>query len=424
MVARLFSAVRAAPARRARSWPVSSARWADLGSVLIIFALSRLAFYGAALFALAFLPRAPGWSGQIELTRYPLLALHWRWDAIHYYSIALGGYGATAGTVPTEQPAILSAFFPLAPLLTRALALLGSLWSGQLDTVTLAMAGVAVSHIATLTAFWLLFELVREETGDRATAQRAVLYAAIFPLAFYYAVPYAEPLFLATSLGAFLSARRGHWLRAGLWAAAASATRPFGILLLPVLLLEALLAWRRGALPRAELPRVGLALALAPVGLLLFMLHLWQRVGDPLIFARAQALFWNREPVFPLLTLWRGLWYVLRPGLSDNADMYGRTLLHTTIVWGGLLVLLASLRSWRPSFVLYAALLLVQMLAVPWPGTTIMHSLGRSVMVCFPLYLSLARWGSRPAVHHAIVLLWLPLYGLLTALYVCWYFVA
>lgn len=53
-----------------------------------------------------------------------------------------------------------------------------------------------------------------------------------------------------------------------------------------------------------------------------------------------------------------------------------------------------------------------------------MHSLGRSVMVCFPLYLSLARWGSRPAVHPAIVLLWLPLSGLLTALYVCWYFVA
>lgn len=130
MVTRLFSVVRAAPARHAWSWSIFGARWADLGTVLVIFALSRLAFYGAALFALAFMPRAPGWSGQIELTRYPLLALHWRWDALHYYSIALGGYGATAGAVPTEQPAILPAFFPLAPLLTRALALLGSLGSG------------------------------------------------------------------------------------------------------------------------------------------------------------------------------------------------------------------------------------------------------------------------------------------------------
>lgn len=108
--------------------------------------------------------------------------------------------------------------------------------------MTLAVAGVIVSHVATLVAFWLLFELVREETGDRVIAQRAVLYAAIFPLAFYYAVPYAEPLFLATSLGAFLSARRGQWLRAALWAAAASATRPFGIVLVPVLLFVQLLA--------------------------------------------------------------------------------------------------------------------------------------------------------------------------------------
>lgn len=52
-----------------------------------------------------------------------------------------------------------------------------------------------------------------------------------------------------------------------------------------------------------------------------------------------------------------------------------------------------------------------------------MHSLGRSVMIYFPLYLSLARW-RRPVVHYAIVLLWLPLYGLLTALYVSWYFVS
>ncbi len=53
-----------------------------------------------------------------------------------------------------------------------------------------------------------------------------------------------------------------------------------------------------------------------------------------------------------------------------------------------------------------------------------MHSLGRSVMVLFPVYITLAQWGKRPIVHHAILVLWLPLFGLLTALYVCWYFVA
>ena len=42
-------------------------------------------------------------------------------------------------------------------------------------------------------------------------------------------------------------------------------------------------------------------------------------------------------------------------------------------------------------------------------------------MVLFPVYITLARWGKRPALHQAILLLWLPLFGLLTALYVRWY---
>jgi hypothetical protein len=424
MMTRLFSVVVAAPARRAHNRLGSSTIWADLRIVLLIFGLSRVAFYGAALFGLALLPRAPRWSGQIELSGAPLLAMHWRWDAVHYYSIALDGYGAAPGTVPTEDPAILSAFFPLFPLLTRILAVAASGSLGALDRGSLAVAGIVVSHLATLLAFWLLFTLVREEGGDRATAQRAVLYAAIFPLAFFYAVPYAEPVFLATSLGAFLAARRGHWIAAGLCAALASAARPLGILILPALALEALLAWRRGELTREILPRTLLGIALAPAGLLLFMLHLWQQVGDPLAFAHLQQTVWQREPVFPLTTLWRGLKYVLHPGLSNSAETYGRTLLHAGIVWGGLLCMAFSLRSWRPAFGLYAALLFVQVLAVPWPDATIMHSLGRSIMVCFPLYLSLARWGRHPAVHQAIVLLWLPLYGLHAALYVSWYFVS
>lgn len=424
MVARLFSVVIAAPARRAQSRLGARFRWDDLGIVLLIFAASRLAFYGAAFFGLAFMSRAPAWPGQIELTGYPLVALHWRWDAIHYYSVALGGYGAASGMVPSDPPEMLAAFFPLFPLLTRGLALLASGWWRPLDELSLAVAGIVVSNIATLLAFWLLFTLVLDETEDRSTALRAVLYAAIFPLALFYAVPYAESTFLAASLGAFLAARRGHWVVAGVCAAAASATRPFGILILPALMLEALLAWRSSELPVTSLPRTLLGIGLAPVGLLLFMLYLWLRVGDPLAFVHAQEIFWHREAVFPLTTLWRGLGYVLHPGLSNNAETYGRTILHAGIVWGGLLLLAASFRTLRPAFVLYGILFFVQMLAVPWPGTTIMHSLGRSAMVCFPIYISLARWGRYPVVHHAIVLLWLPLYGLLTALYVCWYFVS
>jgi Gpi18-like mannosyltransferase len=365
-----------------------------------------------------------------DVTSRAVLMMHWRWDAIHYYSIATGGYNAYVNQpLPGTEPDMLLAFFPLFPLLIHGVAmLLGGLHSpafvpiGEAATAPL-LAGVLVVNAATLLAFWLLYQLVYEETADDAMAERTVFYVAFFPLAFFYAVPYAEPLFLAASVGTFLAARRRHWVRAGVWIAVAAAARPFGILLGPVLALEMLLAWRRGELPRKDWSRAVLGLIIAPQGLVLFMLYLWWQLGDPFAFVQAQQSFWNREPVFPLVTLWRGIGYTLFPDWSTQPDTYGRTVLHTLTILlflGGLII---SLRRWRPTYVFYGVLLFIQILAVPWPGETVMHTLGRSAMVFFPVYMLLARWGARPAVHQAIMTIWLPLFGLFTAMYVLFYFV-
>jgi Gpi18-like mannosyltransferase len=382
--------------------------------VLGIFLLSRLAFYLAAFFGGSPLPQPEVWPGQVDVNAPRLLALHWRWDAIHYYSIATGDYG----------PELLPAFFPLLPLLIYGVAtLLGGLRPPAPVAITAAepwplLAGVIVTNVAALLALWLLFVLAREETGDEATARRAVLYTAAFPLAFYYAVPYTEALFLATTLGVFLDARRGRWLRAGLWALAASATRLVGILLLPVLALEIALAWRRGAPRRGERARALGGLLLAPLGLPLFMLHLWRRVGDPLAFLRVQD-HWGREQAYPWVALWRGLTYALQP-----TGAYAHNTLQTAIVLGFLAISVASLRRWRPSYLLYALLLFIVLFSSHLQGPDALRSTGRYLMVLFPVYFTLARWGRHPAVHQLILWLWLPLYGVLSVLYSRWYFVA
>ncbi len=84
----------------------------------------------------------------------------------------------------------------------------------------------------------------------------------------------------------------------------------------------------------------------------------------------------------------------------------------------------ASWRHWRPAYVLYGLLLFGVSLSSPLSGDWTMQSQGRYAMVFFPVYITLARWGHRSSVHHAILLLWLPLFGLLTALYLHWHFVA
>ena len=406
------------------------ARWPGLRVVLLIFVLSRLAFYVAALYGSWAVPEMETEPARVAVKGPTALNMHWRWDAVHYYSIAIGGYNFYySNPMPGNEPTGLPAFFPMFPLLTRIMStLLGGLrppaplpiWAAS--PVPL-LAGVLVVHGAALLAFWLLFRLAREETGDEATARRAVLYTAIFPLAFYYAIPYTESLFLATTVGAFLAARNQQWVRAGLWGAAASATRLTGLLLLPVLLIELALAWRRGELRPPAWGRAVLGLLLVPVGLLLFMLHLWQRTGDPLAFLHAQA-FWNRQRLFPLTTVWRGIRYALPPNWIERPDLYARNLLQTLIVVGFLVVLIVSVREWRPSYLVYGLLLFSLSLSSPLSGAWTMQSQGRYAMILFPVYITLARWGRRPAVHQAILLLWLPLLGLLTALYLHWHFVA
>ncbi len=424
------------PVRSTTAWRLMTAtiRRGQQRSVVIvlgIFGLSQLAFYLVACTATWLLAQAGNPAVIADVTDRAVLMMHWRWDAIHYYSIATGGYTAYFDhPVPGTEPDMLFAFFPLFPLLVWMVAtLLNGFQPPTALPISAAqaeplLAGIIVVQVATLLACWLLFQLARDETGDTPTATRAVLYFVFFPLAFFYAVPYAEPIFLAASVGSFLAARRRHWIRAGVWAAIASATRPFGILLLPVLALEMVLAWRRGALPRQDRWRALLGLFVAPQGLLLFMGYLWWIVGEPLAFIDAQRSFWHRETVFPLLTLWRGINYTLHPTWSTEPDTYIRTVISTLTVLLFLVGLILAVRQWRSTYVVYGVLLFIQILAVPWPGDTIMHTLGRSAMMFFPVYITLARWGHRPWVHHVIMVVWLPFFGFLTAAYAVGYFVS
>ncbi|HEX5167264.1 MAG TPA: glycosyltransferase family 39 protein [Thermomicrobiales bacterium] len=384
--------------------------------VLLIFALSRLAFYAAAIPGAYLLPDAPNQPAAVDVNARLALALHWRWDAVHYYTVSIDGY-SEGGT---------TAFFPLLPLLMHVASfVLGGFQAPahlpiqQAETTTL-LAGVLVAHAISLLAFWLLYQLASEELGDRDAAIRTVLYAAFFPLAFHYGVPYTEGLLLATAAGTFLAARRRQWVRAGIWAGLGAASRSSGILLTPVLLLEIGLAWRRGGLTRAEQPRALLGLLLAPLGLLLFMAELWNRTGDPFAFIEAQKA-WGRESTWPWTTLLRGIDYALHPAMTDRADVYMRGVMHLLITLAFLAILIGYARRWRPSYTLFGGLLFVLILASPIEGQWTMHHLGRFLMPFFPIYFVLAGWGRHPWVDRAILATFLPLFGLLTLLYVNWY---
>jgi Gpi18-like mannosyltransferase len=65
-----------------------------------------------------------------------------------------------------------------------------------------------ISNVAGLVMLMVLYQLVREDFGSEI-AERAVLYLAIFPTAFFFAAAYNESLFLCLALLSFYYMRHG-----------------------------------------------------------------------------------------------------------------------------------------------------------------------------------------------------------------------
>jgi hypothetical protein len=357
------------------------------------------------------------------------LARHWRWDAVHYYELATLGYPSPEVIAASPQfgPRIRPAFFPLLPLLIRGVAACfngldfpAALPIARVQPVVL-LSGIVVGHAVALLAFWLVYQLAWGETNDAATARRAVLYTAFFPLGFYYAVPYTEALFLLTSVAVFLASRRQQWVRAGLWAAAASATRVAGVALAPVLVVAIVLAWRAGKLESWKRALTGAVLS--PMGLMLFMLHLWQRTGDPLAFVHAQADWW-REPMIPFTPLAKSVYYLVRPDLNFAANTYVLNVINLLIVGSFLAIFAVSFWRWHLTYKVYGALFFTLILSSGLPYEFVLQSVGRYATVFFPVYIALAQWGRNATLHRRMLLLSIPLFVVFTILYVQWsYFV-
>src|SRR5688500_16532057 len=285
--ARVFTAVRetinpAHPAEPGASGPESlraawSVFWTTRAAVLVVAVFAALSF-GPAGGGLA--ERNAEKFDEPELTRSlaePLLSPLARWDAAWYLRIAESGYGGSD---------VRAAFFPLYPLLVRAVASPFGASPGAL-----LVAADAVALAAFLGALVLLHRLVSLELG-RPLAQPALLLLAVFPAAVFFGAPYSESLFLLLAVGAFYAARTGRWAWAGACAGLASGTRSAGLLLLLPL---ALIWWQ--SRPR----RAGDAawLLLAPLGIAAYAAWLGLVEGDALRFLDVQEA-WSRELAVPL----------------------------------------------------------------------------------------------------------------------------
>ena len=148
------------------------------------------------------------------------------WDGAFYADIAQHGYAALG------RPALR--FFPLTPLLGRAVG-----WLGTGPRVGV----VVVANLAALAAGALLVLLVRSEGLAPGVARRSAWLLALAPSAFVLALGYAEAIFLALAIATLLAVRRRHWLPAIALGVLAGLDRPGGLVLAVPVAIELVRAW-------------------------------------------------------------------------------------------------------------------------------------------------------------------------------------
>ena len=230
-------------------------------------------------------PSFPYASSLLAKSGLPNYIYSWvNFDGVHYLTIADKGYVGTG---------LIQAFFPLFPILTKVLNMVVN---------NLFLAGLMLNFGIGFLLLKTWKKIVDLEIGVNAKDWGTYL-LFLFPTALFFNAFYSEALFLFLALWSFLNARKGQWLKAGLIAALASATRLVGVFLVPALLVE---LWIQKT---AECQAQGLASCYHPryfwqrywkqivailtglLGLIAYMIYLQLEFNDPLYFYHLQAEF-------------------------------------------------------------------------------------------------------------------------------------
>lgn len=321
-------------------------------------------------------------AGVVQLTPTGLdllTAPFQRWDAIWYELIAGRGYLATD---------VSTVFFPLFPLLMRALAL-------NRETVFL---GAMIAAMLCTAASFILFYRITRRLFNRKTAQFGLIAWATFPTTFFLFIPYAEALFVLCAIFCLEAARQKKWLVAGITGGLGALTRSPGVWLALPLGIEWLSqAWTAEWKTRLQ---TFSPILLVPLGLGIYMGYLQLNFGDALLWVHALAA-WHNAPSLPWDTMLKAVGAILfgdpDARIVNFLDFFTTVFILGMVVWGLLPVNLCalSLRGWTPRLpLIYGLYGLIFTLS---PLTLIAHSNGlvllpmasaaRRASIIFPAFM-------------------------------------
>ena len=230
-----------------------------------LFLLSRVFFWGEAL-------SLHHWMHS-SLHPHALFSLL---DSVWYAGIATSGY--TLPKVGAHSPQV---FFPLLPLLIKAIMLLTHL--------PVFIAGQILSGICFFCALCLFYHLLERDFNTQ-TARLGILLLVFSPYNIYFIATYTESLFLLLTLIFWLAGKNQCWLLMGIAGCFMSATHPNGILIsffglwfmIEDYQKKQTILWRYWPI------------LLVPMGVIAYMTFLYVTIKQPLAFAH-EEIYWHRQ---------------------------------------------------------------------------------------------------------------------------------
>jgi len=387
-----------------------------LGTRIALFMVGLLATF----YILPLMVNNPVLPDHALFVRFPqALWMMWRhFDSGFYIDIAINGYW-DAQTLHSSSD---WAFYPLYPFLMSCVR-----WLFNLDYDGTVIAGVVISHVASLIAMGYLYALIFKEFGRR-TAALTVLYLALFPMSFYLSAVYPEAVFLALAIASLYYARRQSWLLASLCGGLAALSRAQGILLIVPIAWEYLRVTieRYTSLPSIDLSSLltalntiriwfitcmqglikaardiknwftAFSLLLIPGGLLTFMLYAKFHTGDLLATFHTQAWGWHRSFMLFIRLL---IFSVRNPIMNQPLD-WNFWLLNIILAFLFLAIIVWSFVRLPKIYAFYVLVMVLLPLS-----SSILNSFDRYCMLIFPAFLLLALYTQekRPALHHFLI---------------------
>ncbi|MFI5675408.1 hypothetical protein [Streptomyces cellulosae] len=242
------------------------------GPVLALYGVLKLIGFSVFMYLLDsagdFRKRDPRFGGGAHA--WDVLA---SWDGWWYQQIAAHGYDPALVPVPGAKGLITlegnsAAFFPLYPAAMRTVS--------EGTGLGLYGSGMLVSVVASFVAALGIYAVTARFGGRRAGLAAAGLWA-VWPGSGMEWSAYSESLYVALAVWACHAVMNDRWLTAGVLTFTAGLNRPTAVALIAALTVAALLALHRR---QDDFARPWVAIAVAPLGLVGYLLWVGNRMGD------------------------------------------------------------------------------------------------------------------------------------------------